>query len=113
MSIRYLIDKDNDMQKETNSIKPTLKFSSPLAQEIYEELASVTDEEGKRKYGPQINKKQYAEINVGSVSAIDHCIKHGYGIAPYRKLGPQKNAKVLFSLRAVAEYLAAQTVQTA
>jgi hypothetical protein len=47
------------------------------------------------------------------VSAVDNYISKGYGIPSYKKIGHQRNARVLFSLRDVAEYLAAQTVQTA
>ena len=84
----------------------TITLSNPTAQNIYEELVS-------RGYKVNINKKQYAEIALCSVSAVDKYLAYGYGIPVYRKLGHQRNARVLFSLRDVAEYLSAQTVQTA
>ena len=84
----------------------TITLSNPTAQSLYEELVS-------RGYKVNVNKKQYAEIIGCSVSAVDHYIKKAYGIPPYKKIGHQRNARVLFGLRDVAEYLAAQTVQTA
>ncbi len=81
-------------------------LSNPTAQALYDDLRSAG-------YGVQVNKKQYAEIAVCSVSAVDHYITKGYGVPPYRKIGHQRNARVLFSLRDVAEYLASQTIQTA
>jgi len=59
-----------------------------------------------------IGKKEYARITRVSTSAVDNYIKQGYGIPDYKKMGNAKNAKVLFSLIDVAEYLA-QTVKTA
>ena len=79
-------------------------LSNPIAQTIFED--AVAD-----GYPMQINKKQYAEIVGCSVSAVDNYIAKGYGVPSYRKIGHQRNARVLFSLRDVAEYLAAQTVQ--
>ena len=84
----------------------TITLSNPTAQNIYEELVS-------RGYKVNVNKKQYSEIIGCSVSAIDNYLAKGYGIPSYRKIGHQRNARVLFGLREVAEYLAAQTVQTA
>ncbi len=81
-------------------------LSTPAAQTIFDDLRA----EG---YGTHINKKQYAEIVGCSVSAVNFSIGRGYGIPNYRKIGNQRNARVLFALRDVAEYLAAQTIQTA
>ena len=81
-------------------------LSNSTAQALFNDLRSAG-------YGVQINKKQYAEIALCSVSAVDNYIAKGYGIPSYRKIGHQANARVLFSLRDVAEYLAAQTVMTA
>ncbi len=75
-------------------------------QAIYEDLK----EEG---YSSQVTKKEYAQIIRCSVSAIDKYIAGGYGIPNYKKIGHQRNARVLFSLRDVAEYLAQQVVKTA
>ena len=95
------------MQASTKQSKPTFKtLSTAEAQTIFDDLRA----EG---YGMNINKRQYAEIIDGSVSAVDHYIAKGYGIPNYKKIGHQRNARVLFSLRDVAEYLASQTVQTA
>ncbi len=84
----------------------TIQLSNPTAQSTYEELQAAG-------YKVNVNKKQYAEIIGCSLSAVDHYIAKGYGIPPYKKIGHQRNARVLFSLRDVSEYLAAQTVQTA
>ena len=84
----------------------TIQLSTPTAQNIYEELKEAG-------YKVNVNKKQYAEIIGCSVSAVDHYIAKGYGIPSYKKIGHQRNARVLFSLRDVAEYLASQTVVTA
>ncbi len=81
-------------------------LSNETAQSIYDDLKS----EG---YPAQINKKEYAEIARCSVSAVDNYISKGYGIPNYRKIGNARNARVIFSLRDTAEYLAAQTVKTA
>ena len=63
-------------------------------------------------YKSLINKKQYAQIIGCSVSAVDNYISKGYGVPNYKKLGHQKNAKVLFSLKDVAEFITSQTVYT-
>ncbi len=83
----------------------TLKLSSPAAQAIYEELQAAG-------YRVNVNKKEYAEIVGCSVSAVDHYLSKGYGIPQYKKIGHQRNARVLFGLRDVAEYLAAQMIVT-
>ena len=95
------------MSTTAKQIKASTKpLSTPEAQTLFEDLKA----EG---YGLQINKKQYAKILGCSVSAVDNYIHSGYGVPDYRKIGHQRNARVLFSLRDVAEYLAAQTVKTA
>jgi hypothetical protein len=81
-------------------------LSNPTAQAIFDDLRA----EG---YGLHTNKNQYAKITDRSVSAVNDNIAKGYGIPNYRKIGNAKNAKVLFSLRDIAEYLSAQTVVTA
>ncbi len=91
---------------KTKQSTSTQLLSNPTAQALFDDFKVAG-------YGVQINKKQYAEIIGGSVSAVDHYIAKGYGIPKYRKIGNARNARVLFSLRDVAEYLAAQTVQTA
>ena len=90
------------------NISPTASKAilTPEAQALHSELKA----DG---YGIFIGKKQYAEIVGCSTSAVDNFIAKGYGIPNYKKLGNAKNAKVLFSLRDVAEYIAGQTVRTA
>ena len=95
------------MERKTKLANTTPKtLSNPIAQLLYDDLVA----EG---YPQQILKQEYANIARCSVSAVDHYMAKGYGIPKYRKMGHQKNARVLFSLRDVAEYLADQTVQTA
>ena len=60
-----------------------------------------------------LSKREMANELGISYSTIDGYIAKGYGVPSYRKIGHQRNARVLFSLREVSEYLAAQTVQTA
>jgi len=80
-------------------------FTNQNAQDLYNELKH----DG---YKSLINKKEYAEIIGCSVSAVDNYISKGYGVPDYKKLGHQKNAKVLFSLKDVAEYICSKTVLT-
>ena len=92
---------------EKRKAKPTTRpLSSPIAQAIFDDLRA----DG---YGMQITKREYADIARCSISTVDHYMARGYGLPPHRKIGNQRNAKVLFSLRDIAEYLASQTVQTA
>ena len=95
------------MQTSIKQSKTTFKpLSTPEAQIIFDDLLAAG-------YGLNISKKQYAEIANCSTSAVDNYIGKGYGVPSYKKIGHQRNARVLFSLRDVAEYMAAQTVQTA
>lgn len=58
-----------------------------------------------------IGKKEIA-IELGiSLSTVDLYISKGMGIPPYRKLGTAKNAKVVFNIVDLAEYLT-QTIKT-
>ncbi len=75
------------------------------AEAIYSELR----EEG---YSLLITKRQYSQIVNCSLSSVDNYIREGYGCPNYKKMGKAKNAKVLFSLIDVANYLA-QTIKTA
>jgi len=86
---------------------------SDAAAQLLSDLKAEVNPDGTRKYGPLIDKKQYATIVGCSLSAISNYISHGYGLPNYRKIGTAKNAKVLFSLRDVAEYLSSITVKTA
>lgn len=95
------------MQTSTKQSKTNFKpLSNETAQSIFDDLVATG-------YPMQVNKKQYAEIAGCSVSAIDNYIAKGYGVPDYRKIGHQRNARVLFSLRDIAEYLASQTIKTA
>lgn len=60
-----------------------------------------------------VSKKEYADIVNCCISTVDNQIKLGYGLPNYKKMGSAKNAKVMFSLLDVANYLASQTVKTA
>ncbi len=81
-------------------------LSNQVAQTIFDDLRAAG-------YSMQVTKREYAEIARCSISGVDNYIHRGYGIPSYRKIGHQQNARVLFSLRDVAEYLSAQTVKTA
>lgn len=72
---------------------------------IYDEL--------KLKYNrATISKREMAhELNI-SYSTIDNYIAKGYGICNYKKLGNAKNAKVVFNIIDVAEFLS-DTIKTA
>jgi len=59
-----------------------------------------------------LSKKEMA-IELGiSYSTIDGYISKGYGIPNYKKLGTAKNAKVVFNIIDVADFLS-QTIKTA
>lgn len=94
------------METNTNLSQTTCNaLVSTAAQAVYVELKASG-------YPLLISKKQYAEIVNCSVSTVDNYIKGSYGIPNYKKMGNAKNAKVLFSLIDVANFLA-QTVKTA
>ncbi len=52
-----------------------------------------------------INKAELASELDCSVSAVNNYISKGYGIPQYKKLGNAKNARVLFPITCVAEYM--------
>lgn len=94
------------METQTKLSKAAVQaLESSNAEAIYSELR----EEG---YPLLISKKQYSEIVNCSVSTVDNYIREGYGCPNYKKMGQAKNAKVLFSLIDVANYLS-KTVKTA
>ena len=94
------------MESQTKLSKAAAQaLESSNAEAIYSELR----EEG---FPLLISKKQYSKIINCSVSSVDNYIREGYGCPNYKKMGKAKNAKVLFSLIDVANYLA-QTVKTA
>jgi len=59
-----------------------------------------------------LSKREMANELGISYSTIDGYIAKGYGIPNYKKLGNAKNAKVIFNIVDVAEFLA-QTIKTA
>ena len=78
-----------------------------------EEAKFIFDQLRADGYPLFINKKQYAEIVGLSVHSIDSYITREINLPNYKKLGEAKNAKVVFNLKDVAEFLASRTVQTA
>ncbi len=82
-----------------------LKFSNPTAELIYQDLKS-------RYNKATIIKTELANELTVSTSTIDLYISKGIGIPNYKKLGTAKNAKVVFNIIDVAEYLS-QTIKTA
>ncbi len=91
------------MKTYTNLSIPSLE--SLQAESIYLGLKE-------EQYPLMVSKKEYAKIIGCSLSTIDNYIREGYGCPNYKKLGTAKNAKVLFSLIDIANYLA-QTVKVA
>lgn len=57
-----------------------------------------------------ISKKELANELGVSLSTIDNYIHRGVGIPPYKKLGNSSNARVIFNLVDVANFLA-QTIK--
>jgi len=53
-----------------------------------------------------ISKAEYADEVGQCVGTIDRRIKDKIGLPPYKKLGKAKNAKVVFTIIDVAEFLA-------
>lgn len=67
----------------------------------------------KDRYGKATLSKSEMAKELGiSYSTIDSYISKGYGIPNYKKLGMAKNAKVVFNIIDVAEFLS-QTIKTA
>jgi len=95
------------MKNSINLSKAVINaLQSDEAVTIYSELLS-------QGYSLLINKKEYATITRCSTSSVDNFIKKGYGCPDYKKLGDAKNAKVLFSLIDISNYLASTTIKTA
>ena len=82
-----------------------LKFSNPQTELVYQDLKS-------RYNKAKLTKKELANEFTVSTSTIDLYISKGIGIPNYKKLGTAKNAKVVFNIIDVAEYLS-QTIKTA
>ena len=82
-----------------------LTFTNPQSELIYQDLKS-------RYKKATINKKEIAlELGI-SVSTVDLYISKGMGIPNYKKLGTAKNAKVVFNIIDLAEFLS-NTIKTA
>lgn len=76
-----------------------------LQAQIYQDL--------KDRYGKATLSKAEMAKELGiSYSTIDGYISKGYGIPNYKKLGTAKNAKVVFNIIDVSEFLS-QTIKTA
>jgi predicted DNA-binding transcriptional regulator AlpA len=76
-----------------------------LQTQIYNDL--------KDRYGKATLSKAEMAKELGiSYSTIDSYISKGYGIPNYKKLGTAKNAKVVFNIIDVSEFLS-QTIKTA
>ena len=58
------------------------------------------------RYKASLSKKNLADELDVSISTIDKYMAHGLGVPPYKKLGKSKNAKVIFNIIDVAEFLA-------
>ena len=82
-----------------------LKFTNPQTELVYQDLKS-------RYNKATLTKKELANEFTVSVSTIDLYISKGVGVPNYKKLGTAKNAKVIFNIIDVAEYLS-QTIKTA
>lgn len=52
-----------------------------------------------------LNKEELSRELGISVSALNNCIVQGYGLPEYKKLGNAKNARVIFPIVCIAEYL--------
>ena len=72
---------------------------------MLEENKKVIYESLLQKYNITIGKKDLSEILEVSVSYIDKAIMRGNGIPNYKKLGSSKNAKVVFNLLDVSDYI--------
>ena len=82
-----------------------LKFTNPQTELVYQDLKS-------RYNKATLTKKELANEFTVSTSTIDLYISKGIGIPNYKKLGTAKNAKVIFNIIDVAEYLT-HTIKTA
>ncbi len=82
-----------------------MEFQNPQTKLMYEDLKS-------RYNKATLTKKELAKEFTVSTSTIDLYISKGIGIPNYKKLGTAKNAKVVFNIIDVAEYLT-QTIKTA
>jgi predicted DNA-binding transcriptional regulator AlpA len=78
---------------------------TPQQEQIYNDL--------KDRYKKSTLSKRELATELGiSYSTIDGYISKGLGIPNYKKLGTAKNAKVIFNIIDVSEFLS-QTIKTA
>ena len=82
-----------------------MEFNNPQTALVYQDLKS-------RYNKATLTKKELANEFTVSVSTTDLYISKGVGVPNYKKLGTAKNAKVIFNIIDVAEYLS-QTIKTA
>ena len=59
----------------------------------------------KEKYNITVTKKELAQILSCSISFIDKCIMKGENIPNFKKLGASKNAKVIFNLADIVDFM--------
>jgi transcriptional regulator with XRE-family HTH domain len=77
---------------------------NPQAQLIYQDL--------KTRYKKASLSKSELAVELGvSISTIDKYKKDGIGLPNYKKLGNAKNAKIIFNIIDVANFLS-QTIKT-
>jgi len=82
-----------------------MQFTNPQAEQFYIMLRETY----KKSF---LNKKELSqEMNI-STSSIDLYLSKGQGLPNYKKLGTAKNAKVVFNIIDVAEFLS-QTIKVA
>jgi len=75
--------------------------------QINNDLASKITEDLRKKYNKSVISKQElaSEIDI-SISTLNNYMSKGYGIPRYKKIGGAKNAKVVFPILEVANFLA-------
>ena len=76
------------------------------------EEAKFIFDELKKDYTLFITREEYAEIAKVSIATVVSRMNRGVGLPNYKRAGNWKNAKILFNLRDVAEFMAGQTVKT-
>jgi len=81
-----------------------MDFIKPQAEQLYHMLYKKYDKHTLNKY------ELSQELGI-SQSCINSYIAKGYGIPSYLKIGKSKNARVLFNIIDVAEFLS-QTIKT-
>ena len=91
----------------TSLNKPKVKdfYMNQQTQLIYQDLKT-------RYKKATLSKTELANELSVSIATIDKYMRDGLGVPQYKKLGKAKNAKVIFNIVAVADFLA-QTIETA